>query len=361
MQLPMYINIYNDLKKQINNQTYKIGDFLPTEKEISDTYGVSRITSQKAMRLLSDDGIIERTPGIGSVVKKAVLAQESPKIIGLILSGITDSYGTILLESLVHECEHLEYQLIVRFSGESQSKETHLINELSMIGCSGLLIEPVQQPFYSATLIEKIYNKFPIIVLDRELKGFDSYFVGSNHYTGAMKSADFLIDHGHFNVLILGYEHLKNTTLETRIEAFSEAYWRTNSPISSDNISRIVRSTYKDDFTRIAIDVDRVKRAITTNRPTCVIALDAHIAGIAQEAIKQLCLLIPENISLFAFDSSESSFISTNASHLAQNEPRIATESVELLNEILNRHEPKLRKRLIETEIVDSGSVRKIK
>ena len=55
-QLPLYEQIYNDIIEGIENGTYKKGDRLPSEKELSEKYCVSRITSKKALELLAEEG-----------------------------------------------------------------------------------------------------------------------------------------------------------------------------------------------------------------------------------------------------------------------------------------------------------------
>ena len=64
----MYETIYNDLLEGIRNGTYPAGSRLPSEKELAGQYGVSRITSKKALELLAERGMISRMPGRGSFV-----------------------------------------------------------------------------------------------------------------------------------------------------------------------------------------------------------------------------------------------------------------------------------------------------
>ena len=59
----MYETIYNDLLEGIRNGTYPAGSRLPSEKELAGQYGVSRITSKKALELLAERGMISRMPG----------------------------------------------------------------------------------------------------------------------------------------------------------------------------------------------------------------------------------------------------------------------------------------------------------
>ena len=46
------IIVYKDLEKAIHCQKYQVGDFLPTEQELVETFKVSRYTIRKALSLL---------------------------------------------------------------------------------------------------------------------------------------------------------------------------------------------------------------------------------------------------------------------------------------------------------------------
>ena len=52
----LYGRIYHDLLASIQNGRYKKGALLPSEKELAQRYGVSRITSQKALSMLAESG-----------------------------------------------------------------------------------------------------------------------------------------------------------------------------------------------------------------------------------------------------------------------------------------------------------------
>ena len=47
-----YQIVYKDLEKAIHCQKYQVGDFLPTEQELVETFKVSRYTIRKALSLL---------------------------------------------------------------------------------------------------------------------------------------------------------------------------------------------------------------------------------------------------------------------------------------------------------------------
>ncbi|GJM83062.1 hypothetical protein HMSSN139_55580 [Paenibacillus sp. HMSSN-139] len=60
---PMYEKIFDDVKRQILDQSYKPGDRIPSEKELAEEYQVSRITSKRALEMLAAEHIIVRNRG----------------------------------------------------------------------------------------------------------------------------------------------------------------------------------------------------------------------------------------------------------------------------------------------------------
>ncbi len=67
---PRYRQIAEHFREAIKTERYKPGDSLPTEMEICDTYKVSRHTARDALRILTDDGLIQRRRGAGTVVSE---------------------------------------------------------------------------------------------------------------------------------------------------------------------------------------------------------------------------------------------------------------------------------------------------
>lgn len=66
--VPMYKQIAEHLRKSINDQTYEVGEQLPTEPELMEYYKVSRITIRKAINILVQDDLIKIQRGKGMFV-----------------------------------------------------------------------------------------------------------------------------------------------------------------------------------------------------------------------------------------------------------------------------------------------------
>lgn len=65
---PLYHQLYTLLKTSITNGTVEYGAQMPTELQLSETFGLSRITVKRAMDDLAADDLIARRRGTGSHV-----------------------------------------------------------------------------------------------------------------------------------------------------------------------------------------------------------------------------------------------------------------------------------------------------
>lgn len=66
--IPLYIRVYEELKRQIQSGKYKTDDYLPSEQELQKMFDVSRITVRRSLQDLALDGYVERIRGKGTKV-----------------------------------------------------------------------------------------------------------------------------------------------------------------------------------------------------------------------------------------------------------------------------------------------------
>ncbi len=62
--------VFEKLKEMILSGKYQEGDYLPPELELAQQLGTSRSALRGAMLLLRNMGVVEVTPGRGTVIKK---------------------------------------------------------------------------------------------------------------------------------------------------------------------------------------------------------------------------------------------------------------------------------------------------
>ena len=63
IKVPLHYQIYLDLLKKIQTGVLKAGEKLPTEAELEEMYGVSRITVRGAIEMLAQEGLVEKNRG----------------------------------------------------------------------------------------------------------------------------------------------------------------------------------------------------------------------------------------------------------------------------------------------------------
>ncbi len=85
---PQHRKVYEILRKRISDGVYSEGDLLPSENELSSTYGVTRATIRIALNALLNEGYIKKHHGKGSIVQK------NPQGVGILsIAGITSAVG----------------------------------------------------------------------------------------------------------------------------------------------------------------------------------------------------------------------------------------------------------------------------
>ena len=70
---PIYQQLNKALCELIQSGKYKVGDRFLTERQISEQYGVSRATANKALSSLVSQGVLEFKKGIGTFVQSGMM------------------------------------------------------------------------------------------------------------------------------------------------------------------------------------------------------------------------------------------------------------------------------------------------
>lgn len=73
---PLYQQVLGDLKAQIMAGSYHAGDKLPSEADLSERYGVSRVTIRRALDELAGEGYLTSRQGKGTFVNHRKLTRK---------------------------------------------------------------------------------------------------------------------------------------------------------------------------------------------------------------------------------------------------------------------------------------------
>lgn len=82
--IPIYEQVKSDILNKIKNNVYLPGRRLPSERELSDIYNVSRVTIRQAISSLVTDGVLEKYPGSGTYVTQTPERQPEAYMCGIV-------------------------------------------------------------------------------------------------------------------------------------------------------------------------------------------------------------------------------------------------------------------------------------
>lgn len=342
---PLYQLIYNSLSESIQSGKYAPGDRLPSEKEIADQFHVSRITSKKALEMLVDAGRIKRMPGKGSFVMEQPepgLQKEGEKgkpehlykSIGYVVSDFTESYGTSLLAGIEEEASQNDSYIVTRRSVGVQKTEEEAIDALIEMGVDGIIVMPVQGEHYNPIILRLVLDVFPIVLVDRNLKGLNCSFVGTNNTDSAKKATDYLLSLGHRHIGFLSPEPMDISAIEDRIDGFIASHAEHGVAVDHSLWLTDIRSTLPGNKTKENLDNDIGKiRDLLSRNPqiTALFATEYNIAVLATQAVRDLGKNIPNDISIICFDGPADYIGHYFYTHVRQKERRMGIMAVDLL------------------------------
>lgn len=73
--IPLYYQLKQWLEEQIEQKDLKPGDFIPSERELSEQFGISRMTVRQALLELVNEGKLVREKGRGTFVAEPKISQ----------------------------------------------------------------------------------------------------------------------------------------------------------------------------------------------------------------------------------------------------------------------------------------------
>ena len=78
--LPMYYQLKELLREKIAAGEWKTGDMIPSERELSEQYDISRMTARQALKELTTEGLLYRVQGRGTFIAEPKIKQKLTRL-----------------------------------------------------------------------------------------------------------------------------------------------------------------------------------------------------------------------------------------------------------------------------------------
>lgn len=355
----LYMQIQAYLLDGIKEGRWKGNEALPSENELSSQFGVSRITINKAMDLLVDEGIVYRIQGKGSFVSvdgrpilyDSVRSSETKPMIALLMPRVSNQYTSRLLMGIEEVVHAAGARLLFSTTDDDPAKESQLLADAVESGVSGIIVYPTQGASYNEEILRLTLSGFPIVVIDRYLRGVETNCVLSDHEGGAYKAVSHLLELGHRSIAYASTELAGTTSLEDRKNGYSRAM----GGIPSARSHELILSDTEEAEEKV--------RTFLSERPDITAFFASHytIGVRILRALDGTGIQVPEDLSLVFFDDFENSDLSrVPPTCVIQQEEEIGRKAAELVLS-LHRGTVSTRNRIVlPTTLVIRSSTRPV-
>ncbi len=154
------------------------GDKLPTERDMAERTGTSRVTVRRAYEQLEHSGILQREQGRGTFVSSYVGGNPRPGDQIALLSSVSDPFALEFIRELEKKLSAEDMLLILRITDESAEKEEQAAIELVGKGVNNLIIWPSGHRFAKGTFERLRVLGTNMVFFDRMMPGAYADYVG---------------------------------------------------------------------------------------------------------------------------------------------------------------------------------------
>lgn len=302
----LYSQIVEYLKNEILQNRLQPGDKLPTELELSKMFGVSRITSKRALDELAKENWIYRKKGKGSFVlplQEKRVERNVPKIIAMVLP--TDGTAGRRIEYIRGATDYLEdkgYYLSVHTTYDDPVKEREYLLNLPVNGIKGMILYPSMRENFDVLSV-LCTRQYPIVLIDQRYQSLPLSSVVSDNCDGAYKAVSHLIELGHRRIAYVALVRLEDvSSVRERFLGYCKALKDHGVPIDLD-IVRVPLSKYTEGDTENKLEdvlADLLKKGTTA-----IFAEHDYLAILIAKKLSNMGVHIPQDVSLVGFDNIE--------------------------------------------------------
>lgn len=351
MKVPLYEQLYRFVLGEIEAGRLAPGARVPSEKALADQFQVSRITSKRALEKLAQDGLIQRSQGRGSFVAvvpapivndgaasvySAATVDVHPQLVGLLVPDTSDTFGAHLVRTVESQLRRQHFRTVLcRTEGRRELEEAALDDCLAL-GVSGMIIFPVYGEYYNERLLRLVLDHFPIVLVDRYLRGIPVCSVTTDNRRAAEELTNHLIGLGHHRFAFITPPPAGTSSIEDRIlgvtAAIAEHLLHFNAEQDIIHAYCTLPGALTPTTQTIERDVESIC-AYALNHPevTAYIACEYPLAVLAQRVLAGLDRGEPGRCVVACFDAPHSPLDDVRITYVEQDEEAMGIEAVAML------------------------------
>lgn len=284
--------------KYIQEKGLGPGDTLPTDKSLTETLHVSRITILRAFQDLQEQRLIYRIQGGGTYVgeREESSRNASPAFIPFVISHHEPGNRFFELIQGAEQClsEHSCY-LTIHTTSDDCGKERHIIEQLIKDNAKCILISPRNSNQNIDFYFKVIHGSVPLVFVDIPPSGLFANLVSCDNIYGGYLATSHLFEQGYKRIAIFSAPFDQADSTLKRLNGYQLAHRESGVPLD-EQLYYIVTDDQPID--RL---VDKMLNQPVV--PDAVFAVNDASAIQVYNHLQRRGVRVPEDIALIGFDN----------------------------------------------------------
>ena len=300
--LPIYAQIKQKIKAKIKNKQLNPFDRIPSVPEMARMCRVSPMTIRHAYTELVNEGLLFCEHGKGTFVADFKKVSKNAgylmtKSVGLIVPDIMSNVFPKIVKGAEDVANNRDYSIIICNTEDRSEKQVEYLQRIREQKISGLIITPIAHASESVEHYKQLQrDDIHFVFINRFIPEIKTDYVISDNVMGGYLATIHLIELGHQRIAYISDP--KYIVAEQRLEGYKKAM--AEKGISFDeSLVRFAGLREKGPGYKYMKEFMK-----SNNRPTALFAFNDRIAKEACEAILELELRVPDDISVIGYDDS---------------------------------------------------------
>ncbi len=340
--------IAKNLREDVLNGRLSPGRMLPTEAVLCSRFKASRLTVRKSFDLLTKEGLCERIPGRGVLVKvreDATKAVMSFEVYTDFPFEDSNEYYRNILSGLATGSQMYDVTLSFRRRESSKPLRADEITQPTIIWPG--LREDISQ-LYNLLNMQK-----PFVVLSASYDDIELPCVDCNNQEGTEKAIEYLLKNGHWNVGIVAKSHNLSADHAARIAAGRNYLAR---ECKNPAPPVFIPEGYWKEGTD-----GRFAEWLKKHSLTALFCMDSDVAVSLYRKLHTMKMRIPEDISIISFDDTAiSTALHPTLTTISQPTYEMGVNAIKKMAEALRRGVLPNKTDFFSTTLTERSSVKKL-
>ena len=327
-----------DVAKQANVSVATVSRVMNGRDRVSDA------TRKKILKIIDELNFVPNTMAASMVNKKT-------NMLSVVVPEIHNPFYTAVIGGMVEIAKNAGFFTLVVSTNDDEVEEAEFFESFLGKNVDGIILIGTHKDADFYRNIRK-----PTILVDRYINdcGHDGVLI--DNFRGAYEATKHFVEYGHERIAIIDGAHDFNDGKD-RYWGYHQAMHE--SKLTPDPKLHKQGSWLEEDGYRFTVELMKSEQP-----PTAIFAANNVICTGAIKAIRDLNLLIGEDISLIGFDENElAQFVRPRVTVVGRPTREMGIQAAEMLIQKIKeppREQTKLKKMILDVELMKFGSVKKL-